>query len=112
MHVNIRTLHVCSLALCGLRCVRWCVWGRYLSCEVLKDGCTVDGGGGAHPAVACRSGLQMPVDTTDWKLDKEGKKTRVVSTSTGALSRRQMAGDKRVSRPDGEGRQAVAVTGF
>ncbi len=40
----------------------------YFSCEILEDGCAVDGCCRSHTTMACSAGLQVPVDTAHWKL--------------------------------------------
>jgi len=40
-----------------------------LSCQVLEDGCRVDGGGGADTSVRGGPVLQVPVDTTHRELE-------------------------------------------
>lgn len=41
---------------------------KHLGCQVLKDGCAVDGGRGADSAVGIDSALQESVDSSDWEL--------------------------------------------
>ena len=45
----------------------------YFSSEVLEDSCTVDGCCGSHTTMAGCAGLQVPVDTSHWKLTRQSQ---------------------------------------